>query len=82
MNEIQSDKIIAHQQINWLHQYNIICLEEFNIYTNKIDNDEPFSIPYLINGKLKYISYLQLDIHPSKGVLPLVSDSYEDYQGI
>lgn len=77
-NEIQSNPIIAQQQIDWLFQYSIICMDEYYIYTNKINNNNPFSIPYIINGKLKYISFLQTDIHPTVGVLPIVTDTYTE----
>ena len=58
---MNSDKTLAQQQVDWLFMYSIFSIDEYYAYTDNINNNIPFSIGYFINGKLKYISYLQED---------------------
>ena len=58
---MNSDQIVTQGLIDWLNMYNCLSPDDYNIYTQNIIDLIPFSIAYFINGKLKYVSYLQED---------------------
>ena len=58
---INTDPKITTDLIEWLYLYLCITDVEHDTYISNINNNIPFSVGYFINGKLKYVSYLQED---------------------
>jgi len=58
---MNTDSILTIALLDWLYLYEVLNDELYIMYKQKVNDFLPFSILYVINGKYKYLSYMEED---------------------